>query len=165
MDLYTDRNEIICPECDGLMVFKGKGLFECEECGYEYLNDYGKVRRFLDKRGHGTVPEISVATGISIGKVLELLKEGRVMLTRDSVLKLHCDCCGAIIRFGILCDRCAHRIKTGEISMKEPTGSTLDTATGTYRVLSSEPGNGMRFVNNQPERIRKQNRHKEDETK
>ncbi|MBO6108522.1 MAG: hypothetical protein J6P16_03850 [Eubacterium sp.] len=165
MDLNFDSEELICSKCGGLMFFKGQGLFQCEDCGHEYLNDYGKVRRFLDKRGRGTVPEISAATGIAINKVLSFLKEGRIMLTSDSVLKLHCDCCGTVIRYGTLCDRCSHKIRIGEISMKEPTGSPLDTATGTYKVLSTEPGSGMRFINNQSERIRKQNKQKEDNQK
>ena len=43
---------VVCKECSGVMRYRGGGLYVCEECKHEELDDYGKVRQFLEKREH-----------------------------------------------------------------------------------------------------------------
>lgn len=38
---------ILCPECEGVMVYRGLGEYRCEECGGISYDNYGKVRNYL----------------------------------------------------------------------------------------------------------------------
>ena len=146
LELNVNRNEVICSECRGMMLPMGKGRFVCDCCGHEYVNDFGKVRSYLAKRGQATVQEIALWTGISVTKILFLLKQGRIMLTQDSDIMLHCDCCGRVIRHGNLCDRCQERTHTGQ-------GAGIpETSKGTYNMICYDTGMGMRFINNRRQR-------------
>ena len=147
LGLMPDRNEVVCSKCRGMMLIKGQGRFICEDCGNEYVNDYGKIRQYLEKRGRATVQEVSIWTGISVTKVLALLKQGRIMLTPDSNIKLHCECCGKVIRHGNLCERCEEQVgRRTQATDKE--GKPVETSQGTFNMISYDMGMGMRFVNN-----------------
>ena len=37
----------ICKSCGGVMVYKGLGEYQCEECGQMDYDDYGKGRNYL----------------------------------------------------------------------------------------------------------------------
>ena len=39
----------LCDVCGGLMVFKGCGEYECEDCHTKGLDDYGKVRNYIEQ--------------------------------------------------------------------------------------------------------------------
>ena len=45
-DLLDEDNynrPTICPECGGIMIFRGVGEYKCEDCGSLGYDDYGKV--------------------------------------------------------------------------------------------------------------------------
>ena len=51
-----------CTKCGGVMVYKGIGEYECEECGTLEYDDYGKVRNYLEEhRGAHRSKSLDVA--------------------------------------------------------------------------------------------------------
>ena len=53
-------------ECGGKYSYKGLGFYVCDGCGKEYLNEYAKVREFIDVYGTNySILEISERTGVS----------------------------------------------------------------------------------------------------
>lgn len=95
-----------CEKCQGIMVFKGVGEYHCEDCGYVAYDDYGKVRLYLEQHQGATVSEAEAGTGVKQKTIRQMLKEGRLEVTTDSMSFLKCEVCGEPIRSGKLCAKC-----------------------------------------------------------
>lgn len=102
----------ICKECGGVMIFKGVGEYECEDCGHIEYDDYGKVRLYLESHKGATAGQIEQETGVSQKSIRQMLKESRLQVAEGSRMFLRCEICGKDIRSGRFCPECevkAHR--------------------------------------------------------
>lgn len=121
MEIRNYNRPTICPQCGGIMVFKGVGEYECEDCRYVAYDDYGKVRNYLEKHEGATAAQVSGATGVSQHAIRDMLKESRLEIAANSKAFLKCERCGASIRSGRFCHRCEmnyHRDLENEIRMQ-----------------------------------------------
>ena len=121
MEIRNYNRPTICPQCGGIMVFKGVGEYECEDCRYVAYDDYGKVRNYLEKHEGATAAQVSGATGVSQHAIRDMLKESRLEIAANSKAFLKCERCGASIRRGRFCHRCEmnyHRDLENEIRMQ-----------------------------------------------
>ncbi|MCR5755685.1 MAG: flagellar operon protein YvyF [Acetatifactor sp.] len=96
----------VCKQCGGVMVYRGIGEYQCEECGYEDYDDYGKARRYIEKNSGATAMDIENATGVSQKSIRRMLREARLEVASTSKVFLHCERCGKEIRSGQYCDEC-----------------------------------------------------------
>ena len=67
-----------CEFCHNKMKYEGAGRYRCSYCGMEALDDFGKLRKFLEENGPTPGGVIAQATGISIDKIDDFLRKGRV---------------------------------------------------------------------------------------
>lgn len=96
----------LCAICGGVLVYKGIGEYQCEDCGaYEY-DDYGKVRNYLDKHRGANVAQISDATGVTHKVIREMIKENRFEVIDNPGGYIRCEMCGVDIKSGRLCANC-----------------------------------------------------------
>ena len=135
--LSANPSLVVCSECSGVMRYRGAGIYVCEDCKHEEMDDYGKVRAFLEKRGPSNVFEISAGTGLSRGAVTRLLKDGRLEVSKSSSVSLVCSRCGLAIRYGEYCSRCQEELKGLEARNKKK---------GIYNALLEETNDKMRFL-------------------
>ncbi len=98
----------ICPNCNVRMKYKYAGIYVCDSCGVEELNDFGKIKRYLDEHGPTNAIELSAHTGVSRSKIGEFLRLGRVEIPENSPVFIHCRGCGVAIRYGNYCLECVH---------------------------------------------------------
>lgn len=105
-DINAYNRPTYCQECGGVMVFKGVGEYQCEECGFVAYDDYGKARNYLEKHTGATSTQVSEATGVSQRSIREMLKEARLEIAPNSNFFLQCEVCGAAIRMGRYCPKC-----------------------------------------------------------
>ncbi|MEE3467601.1 MAG: hypothetical protein VZQ83_04105 [Eubacterium sp.] len=131
---------IICSECEGVMRYRGAGIYVCEHCGHEEMDDYGKVRAFLEKRGPSNAFEISEGTGLSRTTVINLLKDGRLEVAKSSTVGLVCARCGMAIRTGEYCLKCENEVRQEMDARNQKRGI--------YNALLQETDNKMRFLDN-----------------
>jgi len=96
----------VCQKCGGVMVFKGVGEYQCEDCGFLDYDDYGKVRMYIEEHNGATAMEIEMAIGVSQKTIRRLLKESRIQVAEGSRSFLHCERCGQPIRSGRYCSQC-----------------------------------------------------------
>lgn len=96
----------VCQKCGGMMVFKGVGEYECENCRNRDYDDYGKTRNYLEKHPGANTAEISEKTGVSQKSIRQMLKESRLEIASDSKTFMKCEICGVSIRHGTLCEKC-----------------------------------------------------------
>lgn len=95
-----------CKLCEGVLVYKGLGEYECEECGAREYDDYGKVRNYLDEHNGANVAEISEATGVTHKSIRDMIKDNRFEIINSRGGYLRCEICGVNIRSGRLCPKC-----------------------------------------------------------
>ena len=106
--IQVEDSQILCPTCHTLMKYKYAGRFECETCGSEQLNDFGKIKQYIEEHGPTNALELSEKTGVRRSKISEYLRMGRVEIPENSPVFIHCKSCGISIRFGNYCAQCAH---------------------------------------------------------
>jgi predicted RNA-binding Zn-ribbon protein involved in translation (DUF1610 family) len=99
-----------CDACGAVLTYKGLGKYHCEECGNTYLDDYGKIREYLDKHGPAPAVIISRDTGVDRSVVNALLYEGRIEIPEGSKQYLNCEMCGCSLKSGKICPKCASLI-------------------------------------------------------
>ena len=72
LDIYHRPTQ--CSICGGLMVFKGVGEYECEDCKNRDYDYYGKVRLYVEKHHGATAIEVERETGVSQKAIRQMLK-------------------------------------------------------------------------------------------
>lgn len=110
--LIQQKNIEKCELCRGRMKYIGGGKYECTSCGTQALDDFGRIKQYLDQ--NGPTPEAIIAheTGIGMDKIDAYLRRGMVEITNSSNYFLKCEKCGCEIRYGRYCPECAR----GEIA-------------------------------------------------
>lgn len=96
----------ICKKCSGIMVYKGLGEYQCEDCGMLEYDDYGKVRNYLENHRGANVAEISNFTGVTHKAIRDMIKENRFEIIDNRGGYLRCEMCGISINGGRLCPKC-----------------------------------------------------------
>ena len=109
-ELDFDPRIVICEKCGGIVKFRGGGTYECEDCGNIVLDDFGKVKDFLERRGPSNIMEISYATGLERNVVAKLLMDGRIQVLQHTADAKTCVNCGIPINYGKYCSNCAETI-------------------------------------------------------
>ena len=110
--LMPDKYNIprVCEKCGGVMVFKGLGEYQCEDCDELAYDDYGKVRAYIEEHKGATAAQIENAIGVSQKTIRHLLREGRLEVTEDSKMFLRCELCDKPIRSGRFCPECETKV-------------------------------------------------------
>ena len=96
----------VCPECGGVMIFKGCGEYKCEKCKYIDYDDYGKVRNYVETHRGVTTSQAAEATGVKQKTIRTMLRESRLEVADNSSTFLKCEMCGIAIRSGRVCSNC-----------------------------------------------------------
>ncbi len=108
--IITRVNLKKCDECRGDIKYVCDGLYKCEKCGKEFLDDYGKVKEYLYKNGKSSISEISRATGVSMISVHNMLKYCKMEILQPSVTYLRCEMCGTSLTHGQICKECSQKL-------------------------------------------------------
>ncbi len=113
--LIISNKPVECENCKGRMFYLHSGIYKCESCGNEVLDDFGKVKNFLEENGPTPAMVVEQATGVR-GEVIEFfLKKGKVEIPEGSKYYLKCERCGCSLRFGKFCTFCVKEM-TGDIT-------------------------------------------------
>ena len=100
----------VCDKCGGKYKYKAQGIYECEDCRNVMLDDYGKVRVFLETNGNAPAIVISAETGVPVSVIQEYLKDGKLEIPDGSDIYIKCEKCGKDIRYGKYCPSCATQL-------------------------------------------------------
>ena len=131
-----------CEFCHNRMNYVGGGKYRCVFCGLEVLDDFGKVKQFLEENGPTPGGIIAQKTGISLDKIDSYLKKGMVEIPNGEQFYLHCEKCGCEIRYGRYCPECAKN----ELK-KNFTASYQDVGEKPKSNINPDMAGKMHFIN------------------
>ncbi|HHW57516.1 MAG TPA: MerR family transcriptional regulator [Clostridia bacterium] len=98
-----------CKRCGKLYTYTGIDL--CPKCYRQDEEDFMKVRDYLDAHPSATMLEISQNTQVSTKKIMDFLKEGRLILSSTNInIGLKCERCGKPILTGRFCEECRTKL-------------------------------------------------------
>ncbi len=88
-----------CDKCNGDLEYLGIGRYQCVVCGNEMLDEYGKIRNYIDTYGPAPAWMIARETGIS-RKTIETLMQGNSVEFHKSAAFNHGNCNSKVHKFG-----------------------------------------------------------------
>ena len=99
-----------CKRCGKLYNYTGFDL--CPECFNKDEEDFIKIRDYIERNPQATVLEVSKATDVEVKRILDFLKEGRLILgPKNTNISLTCERCGKKILSGRYCESCSRELE------------------------------------------------------
>ncbi len=103
---FLERKPTRCSKCKGRIRYIGGGYYECFDCGNLEVDDFGKVKDYIDENGSAPAIIISENTGVPVDIINVMLRQGRLEIPEGSPVYIECEGCGCSIRFGRFCPDC-----------------------------------------------------------
>lgn len=101
-----------CPKCKKLFS-PLNGQLICSECEKKEVLEFNLVRDFLRENRGADINIVSEETGVSVKKILNYLKQGKLEVTEGMGEFLKCEKCGIPIKTGQFCRSCTEKIGQG----------------------------------------------------
>mgnify|MGYP002514811267 CR=1 FL=1 len=105
-EIFLQHRPLFCEKCGGKMFYQGSGLYQCRDCGAEQMDDFGKIKEYLEQNEGTSAVTISKETGVELAVVGMFLKDGRIQIPSGSKLFIKCERCGCSLQFGRFCQEC-----------------------------------------------------------
>lgn len=96
-----------CVRCKRMFTYLGYGHFYCPACKKLDEEEFKKIKEYIYENGTASASEISEHTGVSLERINQYLKEGRLEIPNGSPIFIKCEMCKTDIRSGRLCPTCA----------------------------------------------------------
>lgn len=96
-----------CKACRGRLVYLYSGIYQCETCKVYEMDEFGKIKNFLDQNGPTPAIFIAEKTGVTLDVINDFLRKGRVEIPEGAPFYIKCEKCGTDIRYGRYCPECA----------------------------------------------------------
>ena len=99
-----------CKRCK--KIFNYSGNIICPDCIRALDQKFIEVRDYIYDNPDALIETVCEETGAETADIHRWLREGRLMLTNNSIPLLNCKSCGAPIFTGQMCDKCMMDVKT-----------------------------------------------------
>lgn len=110
---FLEHKPIKCERCNKKLEYIGSGKYECEACKHIMMDDFGKVKAYIDENGPASAVELSAMTGVRKSLIESFLKKGRLEIPEGSDFYISCEKCGCNIRYGRYCPDCMAQMNKG----------------------------------------------------
>ena len=111
--LIIENKPVVCELCGGKMFYVHGGMYRCGTCEHEVLDDFGKVKTFLELNGPTPALTILAVTGVSTEVIELFLRQGRVEIPEGSKYYIKCQRCRCSIRYGRFRPECVQELANG----------------------------------------------------
>lgn len=123
-----------CRRCGRIYNRAGRDL--CSECLQEEDEAYKVVRGYLRQHRDVLLPELSEGTGVPEDWIVEMIRDGRLILSEQPNLYVSCERCGGPTQAGRYCRTCAKEMSNGFAAashdLKEKSEPSQPTRLGYY---------------------------------
>lgn len=104
-------NTQTCKRCGRLFNYLA-GDRLCPVCKEEMEVKFHEVKDFIKEHENVTIAQVSEECNVQPTWIQKWLREERLELTEGSAITLDCESCGAPIRSGRLCNKCAANLRS-----------------------------------------------------
>jgi flagellar operon protein (TIGR03826 family) len=94
-----------CPRCKKIFNYVRSPV--CPACEKEEEETFVALRNFIDENPGCRMAELSETTGVSIKRITQYIRDGRLEISKGMSGEIKCDNCGKPIMRGRYCDVCA----------------------------------------------------------
>jgi flagellar operon protein (TIGR03826 family) len=131
-----------CRRCGRIYNKIGRDL--CAECLKEEDEAYKIVRPYLRKHPNTHMSQLAEETGVDEDLVVEMIRDGRLILNDNPNLFYSCERCGQPTQSGNYCPNCSQELSGAFSSASEGLKNKQTESNGRMRVgyFSKEPGKG-----------------------
>lgn len=99
-----------CKQCDRIYRYDGFNI--CSRCRNTNEDEFSTVIEYLYENKHSNIKETSEATGVSIEKITEFIRQGKIETRNFVNMKVQCIQCERTVTKGKICDKCKEEMKT-----------------------------------------------------
>jgi len=104
--LLIENKPTKCELCGEKVYYLDGGQYQCRNCEHIMLDDFGKVKEYIEAHGPAPAMVIESATGVKQEVIDFFLKKGRVEIPEGSKYYIKCEKCRCSIRYGRFCPDC-----------------------------------------------------------
>ena len=105
-----------CPDCGCDLIKQREGEYKCPQCKKTYLDDFGKIRTFLEENPNASIQDIVNNVKVPRRVINEYIDYCHLEYSGSSYGYSVCQYCGATLRCGTICPACAEK---GEARRKD----------------------------------------------
>ena len=120
-----------CRNCRRLFQYNGFGDILCPECRKIDDEEFDRVKKYLYANPGVSQRRLCEETGVAYDKIMQWLRQERLVTTDASGLGLKCEQCGEPINSGRLCSKCKSAIakdfglnRAPEVEEPKPIGES-----------------------------------------
>ena len=114
-NLFYTQNQLLwqtkykkCTVCDGAIIAVSDGVYKCSRCNKEYLDDFGKIKKYLNENGKTNIHTIARETGVPMQVIYDFLNNCKMEINQPSTAYLKCEICKTEITCGRICPTCGN---------------------------------------------------------
>lgn len=85
----------------------------CPVCREKLEEKFQEVKLYIEDHKGVSMQEVAEVCDVDMKQIKQWLREERLELTSDSVIRISCEGCGALITSGRFCDQCRYNITSG----------------------------------------------------
>lgn len=119
-----------CIRCNKIFLYSGVGKCICAKCNAADEELFCSVKDYIYDHPSALIKEVAEKTGVGVGRIKSYLKEGRLIISDDSAIFLNCEVCGAQLKFGRVCRKCAETLTNEMKSAMEITEYSIGEIPG-----------------------------------
>lgn len=109
-----------CKMCKGLFNYLG-GRPLCPKCIAALEDKFQDVKQYVIDNPNASISEVAEENEVPISQIKQWIREERLSFSKDSVVGIECESCGAMIKTGRFCDSCKNKLHSGlENAIKKP---------------------------------------------
>ena len=116
-----------CDMCKSRVYYVGKGQYLCKTCGHTTLDDFSKLRKYLQTKGRELAQTLSEEIGVHVESVEDLLHKAEAEIPTETASDTKCERCGCSIASGKFCSLCTRELAGGirKVFFEEGRGRRL----------------------------------------
>lgn len=94
-----------CKKCGKIFNYV-TGYPICPTCKAALEEKFHEVKQYIYDNEIATLKQVADNCGVDVNQIKQWVREERLTFSKDSMLGIECENCGATIRTGRFCDKC-----------------------------------------------------------
>lgn len=113
LDAFVANTPAACEHCKGKIYYVERGKYLCKTCGHVTLDDFAKIKEFLDEKGEVLAQMWAEKIGVDSQSIEYLFHRALKEIPEEESSVAQCERCGCSIPSGRFCTVCTRELAGG----------------------------------------------------